>query len=170
MILETELHDAAYPGTSDQFNNLLIETLIDSFPGRNIDRLICVPKDAVGYAKVIQKTQGAQLIPEYVILKALMNIRRRKEFPKGLAPERRRLLQTRLNQLNCSISAEFFRELCSDCLADMYKQQTIDEVLCHPNEATALCDFVRRKGKCDYYTNELILSTLLNIRKAAGKI
>lgn len=96
-----------------------------------------------------------------------MNIRRKSSCPTGLkSPKSRKHLKSRLDEIGCDIDADEFRGLVNDCLASMYHNQTIDELLCHPPEAAALCVYVRNRGGCDVLTDEIILGTLMNNRKA----
>lgn len=170
MNLETELTAAGYNRSVEEFNRTLIDTLISAFPNRTIDRLACIPVDAIQYAKAVQQLPASGNIPEYVILKALMNIRRRKDCPRGLQRRSPRILRTWLRKLGCSMKASTFRTFCVDCLADMYKSQTVDEVVCHPNEAIQLCNYARKRASCITLSDDIILSTLMNTRKAAGRI
>lgn len=83
------------------------------------------------------------------------------------AATNRKRLKSKLNEIGCSIDEDTFRELVDDCLGDMYHNQTIDEVLCHPVESAALCAYVRNRSGSGVLTDEIILGTLMNNRKAA---
>lgn len=165
MRLATEMIAYGISETPDAFRDRLIAKLLKAFPGRSIDSVVCCPPDAINYCELIRKDVASNP-PDVVILKALMNIRRKKSCPTGLkSPQTKKHLKSKLSEIGCTIEDGRFRELVNDCLADMYHSQTIDEILCHPPEAAALCNYVRARGKSDVLTDELILTTLLNNRK-----
>ena len=167
MRLSTELIAYGISETPDAFRDRLIAKLLDAFPGRSIDSVVCRPHDAIKYCQMIRKDTTSNP-PDVVILKTLMNIRRKSSCPTGLkSPKARKHLKSKLNEIGCDIDDGEFRELVNDCLAEMYHNQTIDELLCHPLEAAALCVYVRNHGRSDVLTDEIILGTLLNNRKAA---
>ena len=167
MRLETELNAYGISETPDAFRTRLLDVLLKGFPERSIDSVVCRPDDAVKYCQMIRK-EIASNPPDVVILKALMNIRRNKSCPTGLkSPTPKKKLKSKLKDIGWSIGDVAFRELVDDCLADMYKSQTIDEVLCHPPEAAALCVHVRTRADSDVLTDEIILGTLMNNRKSA---
>lgn len=167
MRLSTELIAYGISETPDAFRARLIDKLLNAFPGRSIDSVVCRPPDAIQYCNMIREDLTSNP-PDVVILKTLMNIRRKKSCPTGLKSlKAKKQLKSKLNEVGCNISDGDFRELVNDCLADMYHNQTIDEVLCHPPEAAALCVYVRNRGECDVLTEEIILGTLLNNRKAS---
>ena len=62
----------------------------------------------------------------------------------------------------CDLTAEEFRELLIDSLASMYRDQTIDELLCHPFEASDFTGYVGRRARCRELSNSLILRSLVN--------
>jgi len=165
MRLSTELLAYGISETPDAFRERLIGKLLKEFSGRSIDSVVCCPPDAINYCEMIRE-EVASNPPDVVILKALMNIRRKKSCPTGLkSPQTKKRLKAKLSEIGCAIDDDKFRELVGDCLADMYHSQTIDEILCHPPEAAALCNYVRARGKSDILTDEIILTTLLNNRK-----
>lgn len=167
MRLLTELNAYGITETPDAFCARLIDVLLREFPERSIDSVVCRPSDAIKYCQIVRR-EVASNPPDVVILKTLMNIRRKKSCPTGLKSHAtRKRLKSKLNEVGCSIDEDAFRELVDDCLADMYHGQTIDEVLCHPPESAALCTYVRNRGKCDVLTDDIILSTLMNNRKSA---
>lgn len=165
MQLSTELIAYGIAETPAAFRDRLIDKLCKSFPGRSIDSVVCCPRDALRYCEMIRKDVTSNP-PDVVILKTLMNIRRAKSCPTGLKSLRtKKPLKSKLSEIGCEIGDVAFRDLVSDCLADMYHSRTIDEILCHPPEAAALCNYVRTRGKSEMLADELILTTLLNNRK-----
>ena len=170
MLLVNELQACGCNDSPEKFRERLINGLVAWFPGRTIDRLVCIPMDALEYCEKIRQDVGSQVLYDVVILKTLMNIRRRRDCPTGLnAGGSRQNVSQELVAAGCQLAADKFKELVVDCLADMYKSQTIDEMVCHPREAGALCNYVRLRSKCDNLTDGLILSTLMNVRKAGGQ-
>lgn len=166
MRLATELIAYGCSETPQAFRELLIATLLNEFPERSIDSLVCRPPDALTYCNKIRKAISSNP-PDVVILKTLMNIRRAKSSPTGLkSPRTKKHLKIKLDEVGCTIDVKLFRDLLTDCLADMYHCRTIDEILCHPPEAAALCNYVRIRSKSEVLTDELILTTLLNNRKS----
>lgn len=167
MLLAEELAACDCPDSPEKFKERLIDGLMQSFPGRTIDGLVCEPMEALKFCDLIRQGVGSESMADVVILKSLMNIRRRKDCPVGLKPARtQRFLKNELADCGCEIPPKAFRELLVNCLADMYKSRTIDELLCHPREAGALCNYIRRKADCAQLPDRLILSTLMNGRKS----
>jgi hypothetical protein len=166
MRLSTELVAYGISESSDSFRERLVEKLLRAFPGRSIDSVVCNPIEASRYCEMI-RAECESNPPDVVILKSLMNIRRKKSCPTGLKSlNGKKRLKSKLSEIGYESGEDEFRDLVSDCLADMYKSQTIDEVLCHPHEAAALCNYIRSRGESDELTDELILTTLLNNRKS----
>jgi hypothetical protein len=169
MILADELRACECTDSPEKFRERLTDGLAASFPGRSIDSLVCTPLDALTYCEKIRDGVGSQTLCDVVILKSLMNIRKQKDCPTGLkSAGPRRNLKRDLQDAVCRLEAKAFKELVGDCLADMYKSRTIDEMICHPREARALCNYIRSRAQCTSLTDDLILSTLMNVRKAAG--
>ncbi len=170
MILADELEVCECSDSPEKFRDRLIDGLMDWFPDRTIDSLVCAPMDALDYCDKIREGVGSESLFDAVILKSLMNIRKRKDCPTGLKSiGRRRVVKRELEIAGCKMEAKAFKELVGDCLADMYKSRTIDELVCHPREASALCNYVRNRSECGDLTDEFILSTLMNVRKAANR-
>ncbi len=168
MRLAVELEAHGYQDSPEKFEEWLIETLIGFFAGYTIDDLLCTPQASLKYCINVREGVGASELIDSVILKSLINIRKRKSCPTGLkATGRRTVLKTALRKAGCELHPDTYKELLVDCLADMYKGQTIDELVCHPNEAIAFCGYVRRKASCQALPDTLILRPLMNVRKAA---
>ena len=70
------------------------------------------------------------------------------------------------DSVQCPLTAVQFREMVVDTLAGMYRDRTIDELVCQPREARMLCNAVRQQSRCDSIKDQLVLSTLMNVRKA----
>ena len=151
----------------DTFKERLVDLLIRDFPETTIDGLVCEPANSSEYCHIVRDDIECELLPDKVILKALMNIRRAKQCPVGL---RRRVTRNRLvdelQRLGTKIEPLAFRDAVLDSHASMYKDITIDEILCSPKEAASLCVFVRRKCRDSKLPDELILRTLQNSRKS----
>jgi hypothetical protein len=77
------------------------------------------------------------------------------------------VLKTELSSIGCEIEAAQFRELVVDCLSAMYRDRTVDELVCQPREARMFCNYVRQQARCSALRDQLILSTLMNVRKAS---
>lgn len=167
MLLAVELKAGECADSPAKFNKRLIDGIIKLCPKQTIDGLVCNPEQSLEFCNSIRAGVGSKCLSDAVILKALMNIRRRKDCPTGLKPIRtRRVLKKELQHCDCSLESGAFRELAVDCLADMYKSRTIDELVCHPREARMLCNYIRKRADCKSLPDQLILSTLMNIRKA----
>jgi hypothetical protein len=167
MLLAEELKVCACEDSPEKFRDRLIDEMTSSYPGKSIDDLVCNPLSSLGYCDRIRQGIGSECLYDVFILKSLLNIRKRKDCPTGLKRHRtRRVLSRELLNAGCRLLAGRFRELVNDCLADMYKSQTVDGLLCHPREAAALCNYVRNRSACNALSDELILSTLMNNRKS----
>jgi hypothetical protein len=152
----------------EKFRERLIENLMTQFPGTTIDNLVCNPMNSLDYCDRIREGVASELLENEFILKSLMNIRKRKNCPTGLKSRgKRQLLKSKLLNAGCDIDALRFKEMIVDCLAGMYRDLTIDDLVCMPRGAGALCNYVRMKAKCDGLSDELILSALMNVRKAS---
>jgi len=168
MILADELQACDCSDSPEKFKERLIEGLTGFHAGQTIDGLVCTPMEALEYCNKIRAGVGSESLADIVILKALMNIRKRKDCPVGLKPRRtRRVLSNELKSCDCALPDNSFKQLVTDCIADMYKSRTIDEIVCHPREARALCNYIRQRASCGTLSDQLILSTLMNVRKAA---
>ena len=60
---------------------------------------------------------------------------------------------------------ERFRELIMDTYAEMFREFPIDQFLCQVGDPAALVSAVRQRSGCDRLPHELVLRTLLNMRK-----
>lgn len=166
MRLAEELKNFRCPDSPQRFRQRLIEAIQRLFPGWTIDDLVCDPASAIRFCEAIRAETGCEGLYEVVILKPLMNIRRSKNCPTGLKSRRRRTSTARtLIGAGCNLTAEQFEEKLVDALADMYRRQTIDGLVCHPNEAHDYCGYVRNRIQCTELTNPFILRTLMNHRK-----
>lgn len=167
MLLKDELVTYGVSDSPAEFRDRLIAGLVEWYPGRSIDGLVCIPKDSDAYCHRIRDQMDCQDLPLVVILKTLMNRRRSKKCPTGLARKGSKIhLASALREFDCLASPSGFRALVSDCLADMYKSRTIDEILCYPKQSKELCDYVRSSIACEKLPDELILTTLMNNRKS----
>ena len=169
MLLKNELAACNCTDSPEKFRERLIDAIQAHCPGMTIDGIVCDPKMALSYFGYVQEMIGSESLHEAVVLKTLMNIRKQKSCPTGLrSTGKRRNLKRELEKAECRIEPARFKEIACDCHADMYKSRTIDEIVCHPREAMALCNYVRMKADCSYLSDDLILSTMMNVRKAAG--
>jgi hypothetical protein len=170
MLLARELRLSGCEDTPEEFRGRLIDRLIEWFPETTIDELVCNPANAREYCRRLTNDIGNGSPQGHVMLKALMNIRRNGSCPVGLKPRAgRKNLQRELNSCGCEMDANAFKDFACDCLADMYKSRTIDDVLCYPDQSSELCKYARSKCGLDSLPDELILSTPMNVRKSSGK-
>ncbi len=170
MLLVHELSACECPDSPEKFKERLIDTIQEDFPGLTIDDLVCEPDRALAYCERIRDEAEAPNLHDPVILKTLMNIRRNKLCPRELKIKRHRInLDRALREHDCDLSPKEFREDLVDAFASMYKSRTIDELLCHPREARAFCNYSRSRLGCVELPNSLILRTLMNVRKAGNQ-
>jgi transcriptional regulator with XRE-family HTH domain len=93
-------------------------------------------------------------------------------IPLGdLTPQRKgtkmsRRLEDELEQFKCSRDAGDFRELLEERKAVLAPNWSIDELVCHPDEAKNFCKTIRAEDGCGGLPDDLILRTLMNIRRA----
>ncbi|MCO8124510.1 hypothetical protein NHH03_22415 [Stieleria sp. TO1_6] len=167
MRLKAELAACKSSDTPEQFKKRLLGLFAEHMPGKTLDDLVCEPSQAREYCEIVRKDTDLEWMPDVVPLKTLLNIRKKKDCPKGLKRERtNRRLDKRLKDAGCKMKPDAFRDLLVNAHVDMYKNQTVDNLVCHPREARQLCQFVRNKAKCPDLSDEMILSTLMNVRKA----
>lgn len=170
MKLKDELRAGECQDSPEKFRERLIDNLISEFPNRTIDSLVCSPEDALSYCKSIREGVGSEYLSDIIILKALMNIRKVKECPTELKSSgRRRNVKKELLSAGCDMSPVMFKDMTVDCMASMYRDLTIDELVCQPRDARALCNHARSVSGCAALSDEFILSTLMNVRKASSQ-
>jgi len=74
--LEDELEQFGCSLTAFAFREHLEKRKMDTSPDWTIDDLICHPKEAMEFAQMVRGELGCPALPDYVILRALMNIRK----------------------------------------------------------------------------------------------
>jgi transcriptional regulator with XRE-family HTH domain len=77
-----------------------------------------------------------------------------------------RKLNEELEECGCGIDPGQFRELLEDRKAATSPSWTVDDLVCHPDEASKFCDLIRSETKCQRLSDYLILRTLMNIRRS----
>lgn len=168
VLLAAELKASECQDSPEKFRERLVDGLVEQYPDQTIDGLLCTPLDSLAYCDRIREGVGSRCLADFLILKALMNIRKSKSCPVGLKRNRNRtVLKSELLSVGYKIEAARFRELVVDCLFGMYRDRTIDELVCQPREARMFCNFVRQQTRCNDLRDQLILSTLMNVRKAS---
>jgi hypothetical protein len=168
VLLAAELKASECQDSPEKFRERLVDGLVEQYPEQTIDGLLCTPLDALAYCERIREGVGSECLADFVILKALMNVRKSKNCPVGLKRNRTRtLLKAELLSAGCESDAAQFRELVVDCLSAMYRDRTVDELVCQPREARMFCNYVRQQARCSALRDQLILSTLMNVRKAS---
>ncbi len=75
-------------------------------------------------------------------------------------------LDNELTRCGCHLSAPAFRHRLEELKAATSPSWTVDDLVCHPNDAIAYCDHVRADMGCSNLEDFLILKTLMNNRKA----
>jgi hypothetical protein len=85
-----------------------------------------------------------------------------------LTPRRKRVarkLEAELKDAGCSLDPKRFIELLEERHASMHPDWTVDDLVCHPDQAKAYCEQIRSDSGApvpDY----VILRRLMNARKA----
>jgi transcriptional regulator with XRE-family HTH domain len=77
-----------------------------------------------------------------------------------------RKLETELEECGCTLDPIAFRELLEERKAVMSPTWTIDDLVCHPDEAKAFCDQIRSETSSPKLSDYLILRTLMNVRRS----
>jgi transcriptional regulator with XRE-family HTH domain len=78
----------------------------------------------------------------------------------------KRKLEDELMECNCAMDGGRFRELLEERRATKYPSWTIDELVCHPDDAKEFCKTIRTETDCPGLADDLILRTLMNVRRA----
>jgi len=86
-----------------------------------------------------------------------LNIRRKKMSRK---------LQDELKECGCELEPEQFRELLEERKMTTSPAWTIDDLVCHPDEAKNFCNLIRQETNCPKMADDLILRTLMNVRRS----
>jgi transcriptional regulator with XRE-family HTH domain len=75
-------------------------------------------------------------------------------------------LEAELEECGCSMTPLGFRELLEDRKAIASASWTIDDLVCHPDEAKSFCNLIRAEAKCPRLPDDVILRTLMNVRRS----
>ena len=78
-------------------------------------------------------------------------------------------LDKELDQLGCDISADCFREILAGLFNGYYASWTDERLLYHPAEAIRYCEMVRSATRCNGLPDEMILRSLINLRKGGHR-
>lgn len=73
--LSEELKQNGFNDEPDVFRDILVDHMFNGFGSWTIDDLLCHPAEALEYCEGVRKRTGGN-IPDYVILKTLLNIRK----------------------------------------------------------------------------------------------
>lgn len=166
MLLSRELKLAGVEMPAKDFKGYLISWLIEWYPARTIDSLVCEPKDAMDYCRRVRDAVENDKLIDYVILKALMNQRRDKLCPKNLSPRRIRVATEKLlADAGCDLTPERFEAVLVDAVPGVCKNKTVDDLCCYADQAADYCERVRRLLGCPTLTDSAILRSLMNQRK-----
>lgn len=84
--------------------------------------------------------------------------------PRGKRMSRR--LETELEECGCNLAPIEFRDLLVERKNSTTPAWTIDELVCHPDDAKEFCGLIRRETNCPAMTDSLILRTLMNVRRS----
>lgn len=76
-----------------------------------------------------------------------------------------RKLETELREHGCAMDAKMFRDLVEQRHSAMHANWTVDDLVCHPDEAKEFCRAIRNEVGADV-PDYVILRALLNARKA----
>jgi transcriptional regulator with XRE-family HTH domain len=76
-----------------------------------------------------------------------------------------RRLEAELEECGCALSAPSFRELVEDRKATIAPNWSIDDLVCHPDEAKGFCHQIRAETACPKLPDFTILRTLMNARR-----
>jgi hypothetical protein len=166
MKLSENLKACGFEGTTEEFKGVLIRIMQSDFPTTTIDTVLSTPAVATRYCEAVRESCPDANLHDLLVLSTLMGIRKRKECPKKLigGPSEMRLSKLLANS-GCSMHVDEFRKLIADCLVNMYPDQTIHAIICHPRESLALCEFIKSKVQVDSLPHALILRVLLSIRR-----
>ncbi len=77
-----------------------------------------------------------------------------------------RKLETELDECGCDLTPAAFRDVLVDKKHATSPAWTIDELVCHPDEAKEYCNVIRAELNCPKMDDSLILRTLMNIRRS----
>jgi hypothetical protein len=166
MKLSENLKACGFEGSPEGFKAMLLESMRTDFPTSTIDAVLRTPAVATRFCEFVRDQFPNANLHDAIILGTLMNIRRRKECSQKLigAPSKVKLSKL-LADGGCSMRVADFRQLVATCLETMCKGQSIKEVLRHPREALALCEYVKAKCDAAALPHSLILQVLLTFRE-----
>jgi hypothetical protein len=169
MRLHAELLTSRVQDSPEKFRHRLIDHLIEQFPGWTIDDLVCSPESSIVFCNGIREGYAVDSLADALILSSLLNIRKRKDCPIGLKTKGpRRVLKHELINNGCTIEPAVFKKRLVDIMSERFTGRTIDDLVCRPREAARFCDLIRDCTHCRALPNQLILRTLMNVRKATG--
>ena len=76
-----------------------------------------------------------------------------------------RKLEAELAEVGCHMDPKMFRDLIVERHGEMHRSWTIDDLVCHPDEAKAYCNQIRAEVGAPV-PDHVILRSLMNARKA----
>lgn len=148
------------------FEGAIIESFQARHPGLTVDAFLCAPWLHAAYLDGVRRKLGVPESCEEMILRRLMNARKRGLVATGERPVRV-ALAAELIELGSLASAADFRSACVDVFTDVYLAFTVDRLLMQWRDALHYCDLVC--WECELPRNRdaygLVLRTLLNTRR-----
>lgn len=85
-----------------------------------------------------------------------------------LTPKKKRVarrLEVELKDAGCNLSPKEFLDLLEERHASMHPDWTVDDLVCHPDEAKEYCEQIRAAVGAPV-PDDIILRRLMNVRKA----
>lgn len=167
MQLKAVLKSYKCSDSPEKFRGRLIDMLQELFPGYTIDDLVCTPEDATRYCSSIREELDSAFMPDFEILKSLMNVRKRKDCPTGLKSDgTRRYLEKDLVASGCRKTVAEFKSHVVHVLGKKFGLATVDDILCDPKDAVEFAAAVQAKAGFEMIPTEVCLRAIINMRKS----
>ena len=165
MNLKSELSSAGIqlsPADFSQRVNTIFEQMFDVY---TMDALLCRPVEALKYAAEVKRQLNTELNIA-VILRATINFRKAAKAGTGRRdPNGPRNYNSILKRLGIDMTSQEFGDFVSNKINGMYKQITVDDIGCYPNEALDFCRYVKRELNSPELSDDTILAALFKTRK-----
>ncbi|MFO0886232.1 MAG: hypothetical protein U0894_18985 [Pirellulales bacterium] len=166
------LRNTPWSGDVKSFKKYIVKEFNKGRGKRTIDDVLCDPVSAKAFCEAVRESLGSSDFFDGLILAALLNVRKNPSLKTQSDAKKKRpaTLQAKLKQ--CGLSVADQKDLgakITGSLREIFKGYTIDNILCYPDEALALCRDIKADDPYKGVSDELILRKLLSIRKA-GKL
>lgn len=167
MRLETELKAIGYQMDAETFQTEISDAWGILNRDCSIDNFMCRPWDHREFCTMIRHRLGLNETCDDLILRTLLNTRKRGFSRQSQERQSRQQLKTEIRAIGLDIDPTKFKTAIHSVFEDVYKLFSVDQLLMRWRDSLHFCVLIRYAlGMPDSLAaNELILRTLLNSRR-----